>query len=461
MRRRTRRLASIIGGVAALTAAAALVAAVQSPLRLRAWAAHPRDSLMLARGENPYPVRLVRPPAAPLSAMARLGRRLFFDPSLSSSGRLACATCHSPAHAYGPPGDMPAMLGGPDLARQGVRAVPSLRYLERQPNFSIGPDDAENENVSLAGLAALGATAPRARKTAATGAAAANIVPQGGLFWDGRADTLQQQALTPLLNPLEMDGGSVVAVAARLRKAPYADRLVELFGPAIFDTPRLAVAEAMFAVSRFQIEDPSFHPYTSKFDYWLKGRARLSQAELRGYLAFNDPAGANCGGCHLDRPTPDGRPPLLTDHQFEALGVPRNTALAANRDTSYFDLGLCGPYRTDLARETRFCGMFATPTLRNVATRKVFFHNGVYRSLAQVLDFYDFRDTEPRKIYPRRSDGTIAKYDDLPARYRANIDTADPPFDRKPGDPPAMSPQDERDIIAFLGTLTDGYRAGR
>src|ERR1700686_3332099 len=85
----------------------------------------PAVSLALARGENPYPVRLVRPQVAPLSAMAQLGRAVFFDASLSSSGRLSWASCHSPQHAYGPPGDAPAVNGGPDLSRQGVRAVPS------------------------------------------------------------------------------------------------------------------------------------------------------------------------------------------------------------------------------------------------------------------------------------------------------------------------------------------------
>ena len=309
----------------------------------------------LADGENPHPIRLVRPPVAPLSAMARLGRRVFFDPGLSSSGRLSCASCHSPQHAYGPPGAGPAMFGGPGLTRQGVRAVPSLRYLERQPNFSIGPDNEENETVSLPQLAAQGQRARRARKTATdTAAAAANLVPQGGLFWDGRADTLQGQAMGPLLSPFEMDGGSVAKVAARLRHASYADRFVQLFGAAVFASPRMTVAEAMFAVARFEIEDPSFHPYTSKFDFWLEGKARFTPAELRGYRLFNDPRKGNCAACHLDRPTRDGRPPLFTDHQFEALGVPRNPALRANRNPAYFDLGLCGPYRTDLAADTRY-----------------------------------------------------------------------------------------------------------
>src|SRR6185369_8949883 len=108
-----------------------------------------------------------------------------------------------------------------------------------------------------------------------------------------------------------------------------------------------------------------------------------------------------------------------------------------------------------------YCGMFTTPSLRNTATRRAFFHNGVFSSLEQVLDFYNFRDTNPEKVFPRAADGSLQKYDDLPAKYHANVDVTDPPFDRKAGDQPAMTAQDEADIIAFLKTLTDGYRAER
>ncbi len=390
-------------------------------------------ALVSPDGRNPQPVHLIRPAVTSLSAMAQLGRLVFFDPSLSSSGALSCASCHSPQHAYGPPNDLPVMAGGARLERQGLRAVPSLMYLERQPNFSIGPDTGENEGP-------------------ATPPPASNAVPQGGLFWDGRANTLQSQALGPLLNPLEMDGGSAARVAAKLKRAPYAWRLVQLFGAAVFDRASVAVNEALFAVARYQIEDPSFHPYSSKFDAWLEGKARLSPAEARGYALFRDPQRANCAACHLDRPTGAGLPPLFTDHQFEALGAPRNVKLAANRDPAYFDLGICGPLRTDLTAATRYCGMFLTPTLRNVATRHAFFHNGVYHSLEQVLDFYNLRDTRPERVYPG------AKYDDLPPAYRANVDTVDAPFGRKRGQAPLLTPAEERDIIAFLQTLTDGYR---
>lgn len=332
-------------------------------------------------------------------------------------------------------------------------------YLERQPSFSIGPDNEETENTSIAQLVALSAGAVRVEKTAPQASqTAANMVPQGGLFWDGRADTLQDQALAPLLDPREMDGGSVEAVAKKLRQAPYAGRLVALFGASVWKKAPVAVTEALFAVARFQIEEPSFHPYSSKFDYWLEGKARLDRDELHGYMLFNDPAKANCGGCHVDQASRDGLPPLFTDHQFEALGAPRNGALAVNSDPAYHDLGICGPYRRDLAHDPQYCGLFMTPTLRNVATRRVFFHNGVFRSLKQVMNFYNFRDVDPTKIYPRGPHGTVLKFDDLPAAYHGNIDIVDPPFNRHSGDIPVLTDQEEDDIIAFLNSLTDGYR---
>lgn len=351
------------------------------------------------------------------------------------------------------------MLGGPRLTRPGLRAVPSLEYLERQPNFSIGPDTDENESINLGTLATRSRSAARRKKTALTVAqTATNLVPQGGMFWDGRADTLEGQALFPLLDPLEMDGGSIARVAAKLRAAPYASRFVELFGAGVLGAPRMLVTEALFAVGRYEYEDSSFHPYTSKFDYWLQGKARMTPAEARGYRLFNDPKRGDCAACHLDQPTRDDLPPLFTDHQFEALGVPRNAALAVNRNPHFFDLGLCGPIRTDMREQRQYCGMFITPTLRNVATRHVFFHNGVYRTLREVLDFYDFRTTRPQRIYPRRADGSIDLFNDMPARYRRNVDVTDPPFNLTAKDAPPLSARDEDDIVAFLRTLTDGYR---
>ena len=323
------------------------IAIVTGGLSLAASATNPASTATAAPGENPRPARLLRPPARPLSAMAQLGRQIFFDASLSSSGRLSCASCHSPQHAYAAPDDSPAMYGGSRLQRQGVRAVPSLMYLERQPAFSIGPDNEEKENVNLAERVALGRQAVRLEKTAARPSQSA-MVPQGGLMWDGRADTLQDQALLPLLDPREMDGGTVETVGVKMQRAPYAAQLAQLFGAAVFDAARFAVAEALFAVARYQVEDSSFHPYTSKFDYWLEGRTRLTPREWRGYILFNDPAKANCAGCHVDQPSREGLPPLLTDHQFD-----RQVAAAGWRPSAMIQSRMARSTSSNPARKRR------------------------------------------------------------------------------------------------------------
>ena len=199
-----------------------------------------------------------------------------------------------------------------------------------------------------------------------------------------------------------------------------------LFGVDIFAQPARLVDEAMFAVARFQIEDPSFHPYSSKYDYFLEGKVRLTPSEWRGLQAFDDEKRGNCAACHVDRPRGDGLPPVFTDYEYAALGVPRDTSSRGGTD-----LGACGPLRTDLREQPQYCGMFRTPSLRNTATRSAFFHNGVYRSLEEVLAFYNFRDTHPERIYHDRSGG-VEKFNDLPALFHGNVDTADAPFNRRP-----------------------------
>jgi cytochrome c peroxidase len=121
---------------------------------------------------------------AKLSALAELGRKMFFDPSLSSSGRLACASCHSPANAYGPPNNLAVQPGGSEMKSAGVRAVPSLRYLENSPKFTIGldpaiPDTGAPVAAARAADVKAGAVAKAGKNNAALVAAKANV-PRGG-----------------------------------------------------------------------------------------------------------------------------------------------------------------------------------------------------------------------------------------------------------------------------------------
>ncbi|HEX7855623.1 MAG TPA: cytochrome c peroxidase [Sphingobium sp.] len=412
-------------------------------------------------GANPHPVTLMLPVERPMSAFAKLGAKIFHDRSLSGSGQQSCATCHSPEHSFGPPDGRDTELGGVDLRQQGLRPPPSLTYLYRQTGFTIGPVTAEADDViSFDQLAQQAQTAPRATKSAAGAPATPQMVPSGGLFWDGRVDMLMDQAKGPMLNPAEMANKDEAEIVAKLRRAPYAKEFTALFGPRLLDNPDMLFIEAMSALSAYQMEAKAFHRFDSKYDYWLQGQARLTHAEMRGLRLFNDPAKGNCAACHLSQPGKDGLPPMFTDTEYEALGVPRNRRLAVNRDPTHYDMGLCGPLRTDLAKQTQYCGMFLTPTLRNSARRNVYFHNGVYHSLKQVLDFYNLRAVAPERVYPKTASGKVDIYDDLPARYHANIDVADTPFDRKRGGTPPLNDAEMQDIIAFLHTLDDGYRPG-
>jgi cytochrome c peroxidase len=175
---------------------------------------------------------------------------------------------------------------------------------------------------------------------------------------------------------------------------------------------------------------------------------------------FEDPQKGKCASCHISRRANDGTPPQFTDYGFIALGLPRNKAIPANADPALHDLGLCGPLRADFTGKADYCGLFRTPSLRNVALRKTFFHNGLVHTLREAVAFYVERDTQPEKWYPRAADGRLAKFDDLPAQYVTNVNT-DPPFGGQPGDTPGLSPAEIDDIVTFLTTLTDGYRPAR
>ena len=92
--------------------------------------------------------------------------------------------------------------------------------------------------------------------------------------------------------------------------------------------------------------------------------------------------------------------------RLDNVGVPRNPAIPANADPGYFDLGLCGPLRTDLANRTDLCGAFKVPTLRNVAVTAPYFHNGRLKTLKELVGFYVRRDTNPEEWDPLALDGT-------------------------------------------------------
>ncbi|OWQ84929.1 cytochrome-c peroxidase [Roseateles terrae] len=367
-----------------------------------------------------------QPDAAQLTA---LGRQLFAEKALSGSGRMSCASCHDPAHAYGPPNGRAVQWGGNGLRGvPGLRAVPSLMYRQTTPPFSEHFFDNDGNDSEDQG-------------------------PTGGYAWDGRASSAHEQAEAPLLSPFEMANRGRAQVVKRLAASRSAAAMRTTFGPQVFDDPAVAWKGLVLALEVFQQSPQDFAPFSSRYDDYLRGHATLTPAEARGLQVFNDARKGNCASCHLSE-VKRGAFPLFTDMGHIALGVPRNPAIPANRQPDWYDLGLCGPLRQDLRQHTDYCGRFKTPSLRNVATRRVFFHNGAVTRLDQAVRFYAERDVHPEHWYRKDARGQVRKFDDLPAAYHRNVNQ-EPPFGGSPGGRAAMSDQDIADVVAFLKTLTD------
>jgi len=207
-------------------------------------------------------------PASTLSLAAQVGQKLFFDNTISGSGKMSCATCHDPAHAYGPPNDLAVQMGGPQLTDFGNRAVPSLRYKEYTPPYADLLDNPD-------GISAPG--------------------PGGGFAWDGRAATLADQASIPLLDPHEMANASGAAVVAKVQAASYAPLFLQAFGANAFADQAAAFKNVGAALQAFQMEDISFHPFSSKFDLYAGNKigGALTPSETRGLKLFSDPNKGN------------------------------------------------------------------------------------------------------------------------------------------------------------------------
>jgi len=289
----------------------------------------------------------------PLSK-AQLGARIFNDPRMSEPPGQACADCHDPALAFvDPEGDR--VSAGVIRERFGPRNSPTLLYASYIPPL---------------------------RHDANTSRAA------GGLFWDGRASSLEEQALVPLTNPLEMNNPDKASVVAKLRA--YYDRpFRDLFGADALTDVDGAYASLGEVLATFE-RSPGFAPFASKYDRYLAGRAELSANEARGLALFEDPASGNCASCHPSRPATDGTPPLFTTYAYENIGLPRFA------DNPFYglsaDLNPDGPRFVDsgLAKTTgdpRHAGMFRVPTLRDIAVTSPYGHNGYFRRLDELIAF--------------------------------------------------------------------------
>jgi len=329
------------------------------------------------------------------SSEQHLGRLLYFDKDLSNPLGQACASCHLPVAGYADPDQELPVSEGAVTGRFGGRNAPSAAYAAFSPVFGL--DSASGQY-------------------------------RGGQFWDGRAPTLEEQAKGPFLNPVEMNNTKEGVVQA-VRNSRYAELFKRVYGPESLDVTESAYNLIAQAIASFE-RTAQVNRFTSKFDYYLKGKVALTAQENRGLQLFNGKG--NCSACHPSSSLDGKTPPLFTDFTYDNLGVPRNMAYPFYLidPSPYPDLGL-GAIITDPAQK----GKFKVMTLRNIALTAPYSHNGYFKTLKEIVHFYNTRNLPG--LWPQPD-------------VVENVNTTEL------GDL-GLTDQEEDDIVAFLLTLTDGF----
>lgn len=354
--------------------------------------------------------------APPATTAAELGKLAFHDPSLSQPAGQACADCHAAASAFRDPETEHTTSMGVIAGRFGSRNTPSAMYAAQIPPLHY--DDAER------GFA-------------------------GGLFWDGRADSLELQAAGPLTNPLEMNNPGRASVVDKLRLASYADEFRAVYGDHALDNDDAAFDHLTTALAAYE-RSSELAPFSSKYDRFLAGKEPLTAAEERGRRLFDDPARGNCASCHPDQASADSAPPMFTNFTYANLGIPTyaNSVFLVqpapfNPDGArYVDRGL-GRTTNDPSLD----GQFRVPTLRNIARTAPYGHNGYFANLTYFIEFLATRDVGSPNV------GTCSRVTPdaacawPPAEFPAAVDHHVGHLD--------LSASDIADLVAFLETLTD------
>jgi cytochrome c peroxidase len=321
--------------------------------------------------------------APPFDTLEELGEALFHDTNLSANRTQACATCHDPERAFvdgrlDEEGRVSAVSLGDDGVSLGDRNAPTVGYAAFSPDFHVG--ERERHNKQQQNRLYEGAL--------------------GGLFLDGRATDLEAQAGGPFLNALEMGMPDRAALVARLRETPdYASAFPAFFGDGVLEREEEAFGALTEALATYE-RTPQFASFDSRYDRFLRGEVALSFKELSGKALFFSQF-SNCSLCHQlhseGDPTREREEPF-TGYEFHNLGVPVNEEVRAKNGVTTLDVGLGDNPGVSAASER---GKFKTPTLRNVAVTGPYMHNGVFRELATVLEFYDhFQDPAERPNNP-------------------------------------------------------------
>lgn len=377
-----------------------------------------------------------------LTPLEELGKALFFDTNLSDPPGQACAACHAPSAGFtGPDSSINIATGvypGAIPTRFGNRKPPAAAYAFG-PIFGFDP----NEGLWF-----------------------------GGTFWDGRAtgwrlgDPLAEQAQGPFLNPVEQNMASPTDVCLAVQAGTYAMMFENVWGPGSLDCYAgiMATYEKIArSISAYE-RSSEVNPFSSKYDAYLRGMDRLTGIEKKGLRLFEGKG--LCAECHISRMGPNGEMPMFTDFTFDNLGIPRNPLNPfytmppwINPDgAAWIDPGLAG-FLASAGYEPAIyepeMGKHKVPTLRNVDLRptkdtvKAYGHNGYFKSLNAIVHFYNTRDvlpsceslmnpTEGKNCWPAAEVSANMNMDEL-----GNL---------------GLKPHEEDAIVAFLKTLSDGYK---
>jgi cytochrome c peroxidase len=338
-----------------------------------------------------------------LSQKEQLGKLLFFEEGLSTPEGQSCATCHDPSVGFADPlSELPVSKGAVH-GLYGNRNDMPVAYSMYVPPLNYD----STEQVWL-----------------------------GGLFWDGRANSLTEQAMGPPLNPLEMANSDTVAMAEKIRGLDYSDLFEDIYGAHALneaDSAFYYMADALAAYER----SSEVNPFNSKFDLWQRGESALTEQEQRGFMLFVVESKGNCAACHPHTPLEDGTPAMFTDFTYDNLGTPPNGEspfFLLSTDYNPEGFNYRDPGLAETLGDPSELGKFRVPTLRNVAVSPPYLHNGVFKTLYQVVAFYNTRDVAP---WPDPETSENLNVDEM-----GNL---------------GLSNQEVEDIVAFLKTLTDGW----
>jgi cytochrome c peroxidase len=405
--------------------------------------------------------------AAELSAKEQLGNALFFDATLSLNANQGCVACHSPATGWtGDKSDINAhgaAYQGSVATRLGNRKPPSAAYATASPVLYYD----KQEKLFI-----------------------------GGNFWDGRAtgeklgNPAADQAQGPFVNPVEHALPDSACVVYKVCGANYSVKLDDVW-PGACDinwptdvqttcskedsTVTLSAEEQAkvqkaydyvgLAIAAFE-DSALVNAFTSKYDYYLAGLVDLSKVEKQGMELFRNKG--KCALCHPMEPSENGEPPLFTDYTYDNLGTPRNPenpwyAMAKEFNTDgdkWVDKGL-GAFLTGRSEYTQYAqendGKQKVPTVRNVDKRpdktfvKAYMHNGYFKTLKGLVNFYNTRDIKPTCKNPMTNETDALAQGCWPApEIVANVNK------EELGDL-KLTDEEEQAIVAFMQALSDGY----